>query len=900
MGSGRSDLTGPFYPPNCLEQREGSQSKMRKFLCCIILITSMLLPTFDCQICLAGGGPRNVLLVINDNSATSQAIGAYYQQKRGIPDRNVCHIRCSVAEQVTRAECETNIVSPIRAFLAAYDVTGQIDYIVLTKGIPLKADYSNTYFDGPLSVNSVLTCVGEPSITYPYPVSSDPAFRPPLVNPYGPTATPAAPEQYFTHGLSFSGHRYYAVTRLDAYAVTDIFRMIDDACAAQPAQGLFLIDGAELGATYAHLNDRLRQTNNALIAKGYQTYYTSADFDTRLREFVGGQQGVMGYFSWGSNEAYSFTHAAYVSNHFLPGSIADTLVSYSGRTFTYPPSAGQSLIADLIPQGLSGGNGSVSEPNANLATYPGVLFDRYLKGYNFAESFLAATPELYWKAATVGDPLMAPYATPPVVTFTDPQGNPPLHGVIHVFVNATDASGVQKVEFYIDDEPVAVCTSAPYEFDWDTSGYPDGTYTIEAIAWEDSPVYTQGAARIQARVLNTPQDVSRIGDLSGTEEGGLVRLTSKIVTAAFNDCIYVSELDRAAGVKVTGTTAAQPGELVDIEGERRLVDGQQVIQGTYLAHVGTGEVPMPIGLINRDLGNRGKYSGPGSSSLRVGLSSIGLLVRTWGQVQQLATGAFYIADRSIKLPTGATGRLKVSFAGMKETPSMPAFGGWVEVTGISALEPDGADLKPVLRPRTPSDIEYNLLFTQLSTSPGMVVPGWNLLSIPGISTNPTAAAALPGIDLEGKLHAWDPLTQSMCTYSAWMPEAFPPLCVGIGFWLQVVQPYNIVTRVISDDPDTDMWISLPVAGYTIVGHPFTSPRRVNGCHITDGLEMLSVAEAAARGWLDGGIFFWESSAAALCYIDAQWDDNAEFSPWHGYWVQSLKPNLALIVSYAQS
>ncbi len=852
-------------------------------------------------ICLAGGGPKNVVVVINDNSPVSQAIGTYYQQRRAIPASNVCRIRCSTAEQVSLTECETNIVAPVRSFLANHPLPERIDYIVLTKGIPLKATYDNSYFLGPVSVASILTCVGEPSITYPPVNIFDLGTRPPLVNPYGPTALPVAPEQYFTHGLDFSGRSFYAVTRLDAYSETDVYRMIDDALIVQPLEGLFVLDGADMSSVYAHINNRLRQANNAVISGGHQTYYSSADFDARIREFAGGQQGVMGYFSWGSNESYSFTQAAYTSNHFVPGSIADSFVSYSGRTFTYPPSAGQSLIADLIPQGLSGGNGYVSEPNVNLVTYPGVLFDRYLKGYNLAESFMAATPELYWKAVTIGDPLMAPYATPPVVTFTDPQGDPPLHGAIHVFVNATDASGVQKVEFYIDDEPVAVCASAPYEFEWDTSGYPDGAYTIEAIAWEDSPVYTQGAARIQARVLNTPQDVSRIGDLSGTEEERLIRLTSKIVTAAFTDCIYVSELDRAAGVKVTGTTTAQAGELVDIEGERRLIDGQQVIQGTYLAHVGTGEVPMPIGLINRDMGNRGKYAGPGSSSLGVGPSSTGLLVRTWGQVQQLATGAFYIADRSIKPPTGAVvGRLKVSFAGMTETPSMPGLGSWVEVTGISALELEVANLRPVLRPRTPADISYNLPFTQLSTSPGTVMPEWNLLSIPGIPTNPTAASALPYTQIEGRLHAWDPLTQSMYTYSAWIPEAFPALCVGIGFWLQVTQPHNIVTQVIRDDPDTDVWISLPVAGYAIVGHPFASPTAVSGCCITDGIEMLSMAEAASRGWLDGGLYYWESSSGSLCYIDTQWDDAAQFSPWHGYWVQSLKPNLAMIVPYAQS
>ena len=58
----------------------------------------------------AGGGPKNVLLVVNDNSSVSQSIGQYYKAKRGIPDRNICHIQCSTDEWVSKSECENNIV----------------------------------------------------------------------------------------------------------------------------------------------------------------------------------------------------------------------------------------------------------------------------------------------------------------------------------------------------------------------------------------------------------------------------------------------------------------------------------------------------------------------------------------------------------------------------------------------------------------------------------------------------------------------------------------------------------------------------------------------------------------------------------------------------------------------
>ena len=840
--------------------------------------------------CHAGGGPRNVVLVINDASSVSQAVGAYYQARRAIPSINICRISCSSAEQVTRAECEADIVAPIRAFLASHPDPNRLDYIVLTKGIPLKAVYDYSYFAGAVSVSSLLTCVGEPAITYPPATPLDPYTAPPIVNPWGPTASPAAPEQYFTHSLSLGGRRLYAVTRLDAYSEADIRRMIDDSLVAQPLQGLFLLDGAS-PAAYPALNDRLRLANGGIIAKGRQTFYTAAEFDSRAREFVGGQQGLMGYFSWGSNETYSFTQAAYVSNRFAPGSIADTYVSFSGRTFTYPPSPGQSLIADLIPLGLSGGNGYVSEPNAYLATYPNVLFDRYLKGYNLAESFMAATPELYWKAATIGDPLMAPYATPPVVTFDNPNDGDTINGYLVVHATASDESGVRKVEFFIDDQLVAECSHEPFEFEWDAGTYSRGLHTLEAVAYEDTAVRTQGSAKIQVRLVELPGDVALIGDLTSVSDGQTVRLASKTVIAgrdAFEDCIYVCESDRSSGIKVIGPTVVSTGDLVDVIGETATVAGERCILSSSVARVGSSSVPAPIYLLNRDLGNGGGYlcSGP-----QAGVSNTGLLVRTCGQVQQLGSGWFEITDRSARLSDGL---FRVSVAGTSGV-QLPTLRSFVSVTGVSALEIVSGSVRPVLRVRSPGDVVRDLTFSQLVAPPGTVMPVWNLLSIPGMAVNPAAASVLPGTDLDLGLYSWNNSSQSNVAYDSGDPDSFPPLCPGVGVWFCVKQPYSLTTRVIAGQPDSDFWIGLPAQGYSLIGHPFTTPSKVRDCRITDGREVLTLRDAVTRGWLYQDIPYWRSADSSLASMDVIYDEDAEFEPWHGYWIVTYRPKLALII-----
>lgn len=660
----------------------------------------------------AGGGPKNVLLVVNDNSPASLSIGQYYKAKRGIPDRNVCHIQCATDEWVSKSECENNIVIPIRNFITNTGVHDRIDYIVLTKGIPLKASYNDATWWGPASVTSVLTCVGVPSIL---------SF---CTNPYGPTAYPVAPVQYFTHQSVFSLKSYYAVTRLDAYTVDQVYRMIDDSVSAQAQNGLFLMDGryeSDPNSANGKANDRLRQANHNLRVGGYTTYYDDATFDSMITEFVGGRQGVMGYFSWGSNES-SYSLALYTSNLFAKGSIADGFVSSSGRSFAYPPSYGQSLISDLIPQGMSGGTGYASEPDVRYATYPNVLFSRYVQGYNMAESFLAATPRLYWKAVTIGDPLMSPYATPPSVSITAPDPARQAHGVVAISADGTDASDIKKVEFYIDDQLVQSCDASPYRMDWNTCVYTEGMHTVEAIAYENSDVRTQGMASVQIDVRNIPLEVATISGLASAPLGRLVRLTSKIVIAgtdAFVDGVYVVEPDRSAGIRVLDMTSVETGARVSVEGEIDVVDGQRVLRAatvvpepepllltadvTY-AGDGTPAALTPLAMPNKFIANGGSNAGPEYSGLRAGLPNCALLVKTWGRVVRTGDMAFYISDGSMVLKFAPIQDIKVSLKNLASPVNTPPVGSFVEVTGVSCYEFEDNLRWPTVRPRSESDI----------------------------------------------------------------------------------------------------------------------------------------------------------------------------------------------------
>lgn len=86
----------------------------------------------------AGATRREVLIVVNQQSAVSKRIGEYYRLKRGIPKSNVCMINCSTSESINAAIYLQQIEAPIKDYLVSNQLQDQIKFIVLTKGIPLR------------------------------------------------------------------------------------------------------------------------------------------------------------------------------------------------------------------------------------------------------------------------------------------------------------------------------------------------------------------------------------------------------------------------------------------------------------------------------------------------------------------------------------------------------------------------------------------------------------------------------------------------------------------------------------------------------------------------------------------------------------------------------------------
>jgi len=73
---------------------------------------------------------------------------------------------------------------------------------------------------------------------------------------------------------------------------------------------------------------------------------------------------------------------------------------------------------------------------------------------------------------------------PPTLTIQHPQSGITVGLTLTVTTQASDISGVSRVEFYLGQVLVSTVNFAPYQWAWDTTKYPNGEYTITVKAYD--------------------------------------------------------------------------------------------------------------------------------------------------------------------------------------------------------------------------------------------------------------------------------------------------------------------------------------------------------------------------------------------------------------------------------
>ena len=385
----------------------------------------------------AGSLADRVLVVRNQNSVVSKAVADDYVQRRGIT--NVLNIACqdaalnTASETMSYADFMQDIESPLRAYLSGRQ---EIDFIVLTKGIPIRISEAAQGPWGRCSLDSYLAAWDYDKLSGANRVMISDAN-------YGVDYHGAAwANRFWNSSVPFSHTTFggYLVTRLDGYTQADAIALTTRSLEAErralageqktgkilldicPAYGLtdkskqpFSIRSAQTRpgdtiviireSTYGDYNSDLQLASDTLGTQSVSVELEGTE------TFAGNMAELNGYVSWGSNDV-KYNPSLYHSLQFAPGALSETAVSTSARTFL-PTSGGQSLVADLLSQGVTGMKGYTDEPLLQAVASPTILFDRYVKGWTLAESFYAASNLVGWQDIVVGDPICRAWASTP-------------------------------------------------------------------------------------------------------------------------------------------------------------------------------------------------------------------------------------------------------------------------------------------------------------------------------------------------------------------------------------------------------------------------------------------------------------------------------------------------------
>jgi hypothetical protein len=125
--------------------------------------------------------------------------------------------------------------------------------------------------------------------------------------------------------------------------------------------------------------------------------------------------------------------------------------------------------------------------------------------------------------------------TPPTVNITAPSNGATLSGMVAIAASASDASGIEKVRFWVDNWYQSFDNSAPYSKNWDTTAFSNGAHTLKVQA-VDNNGNASAFVTINVTVDNStdsaPPSVSITGPADGATVSGTVEITASASDAS--------------------------------------------------------------------------------------------------------------------------------------------------------------------------------------------------------------------------------------------------------------------------------------------------------------------------------------------------------------------------------
>jgi hypothetical protein len=518
--------------------------------CRLILAVTILALTWPMlpKTALAGGGPQNVLVVIDPTDADALRVANHYIAARGIPAANVFYLSPTAAEYGAFTSFQ---LPGVLGTLKQRGLEDSIDYVV-TAG---QAFY--------VSAPGLVDALGCPGLVTRFSTSGAWSLAPVAGEILAGQLDVSEPNDYYANDdtpLAFDasnawrGGRPSTSTQAHRYLLG--FQLgYSGERGNSPEETIAMIDRSvrsdgthPQGTFYFMRNGDVRSTTRSPY------FQTAIDGLQRLGgkgEIVDGllpdgKHDVLGLLAGSSN-----LDIAGADLTLLPGAWADHVTSFAA-TFD---EGGQTKLSPWIPKGASGSMGTVEEPcvfQSSDGYYEKFPHPRittfYYAGLSLGEALFRSTPFAPFQALFYGDPLTRPFAYIPTVTVADAP-TAAVQGVLVLHPAATTTrpnTAIARFDLFADGQQVG--SAEPGKPLWvDTHRLPDGPRELRVVAYDDSPAQVQGAWQGTIEVRN--------------QAGRTVKLTSSSSTGHLMT-LFHAELSATGGDDLVELRLRQHGRVL--------------------------------------------------------------------------------------------------------------------------------------------------------------------------------------------------------------------------------------------------------------------------------------------------------------------------------------------------
>lgn len=464
-----------------------------------------------------GGGPENLLLLVNSRSESSKTVANHYIELRKIPAQNVLYVDWPGGLRGAKAEnFRHRILMPAIDWIEQNKLNAQIDYLVYSSDFPIRIDLQD-FFPGQKQLPRLSTSGSLTGLTYltPYVINRDPALTASNVNWYVP-----GPRDTNLVGCS-------QLATVPSRAFRSVY-LWDDAGArtSEPTKGQRYLLSTMLGVTYGRGNtvpEILAYLKRAAAADGTRpngTIYFMKNNDVRSKQrdpcFDGiasdinklgvravvqkgtipkNARDVMGLMAGVSLFDWSKSGSA-----ILPGAICEHFTSFGGDL---APGASQTPLSEFLRHGAAGASGTVMEPSAVQSKFPlPSLQLHYVRGSSLAEAFYQSVAGPF-QLLLVGDPLCQPWARFPVVTVKGVAPNQELRGSVPISPSGAVPGGrpLRMFDVFVDGKLIARMVPGK-TVNLDTTKLLDGSHELRVVGVATGPLETQGRTIVPFTVIN--------------------------------------------------------------------------------------------------------------------------------------------------------------------------------------------------------------------------------------------------------------------------------------------------------------------------------------------------------------------------------------------------------------